>query len=79
MEVNKEKATTRISKEDFISKITLNKFSNIHTSKNIVADKSFVRPYTNKFETSPMIKHTIVSMDMPSLSLDSPPSTESEK
>lgn len=79
MEVNKEEPTVHISKEDFISKITLNKFSNIHTTKNVVSDKSFVRPYTNKFETSPMIKHTIVSMDMPSLTLDSPPSTESEK
>ena len=79
MEVNKEKATAPISKEDFISKIRLDKFSNIHTSKNALSDKSFIRPYINKFETSPMIKHTIVSIDIPSLDLQSQPSIESEK
>ena len=79
MEVNKEEYPHPISKADFISKIKLNKFSNVCQTKNAIPDKSFVRPYTNKIQTSPMIKHTIVSMDVPSLSLETPSTTESEK
>ena len=80
MEVNKEETKYVVSKEDFISKISLNKYDTI---KNVnkhqeSLQKTFLKRYNTDYKTSPLIKHTIIDMDMPSLSLDNT-IVESEK
>ena len=80
MEVNTEETKYIVSKEDFISKMSLNKYD---TKKNVNKDqqplkKAFLKRYNTDYKTSPLIKHTIIDMDMPSLSLDNT-IVESEK
>ena len=56
-----------ISKEEFISKIQINDGN--QSTINKTSNKILLERYKTNYEKSPLIKHTIVDIDMPSLDL----------
>ena len=57
-----------ISKEEFISKIQINNDSTQSTINN-TTNKILLERYKINYEKSPLIKHTIIDIDIPSLDL----------